>query len=741
MIALGMLPPASEGRREFLKTGGTLLVSFALPRSAAAIGGKGAATKTLAPEEVDAFLAIDAQGRVTVYSGKVDLGTGIETAMAQIAAEELCVPLDRVSIVQGDTLLTPDQGITSGSLSIQNGGMQLRRAAATAREALLAQVSSRQGIAREALDVKDGVIAPKAGGEGWSYARLVGGRELQLRLDPKAPLKDPRDYTIVGTSVARRDIPDKVTGRFQYMQDFRLENMVHARVVLPRAIRARLLSWSDERARAIPGYLRTIARGNHLAVLARSEWAAIRASRAIEVQWSSWEGLPEQARLWEYLRTVKVNRDEDLQNIGNSAEAMKTGGARLLAATYDFAVHTHGSIGPSCAVAQFRDGRLTVWSASQATHNLRGQLARMMDIPTGDVRCIYIEGSGCYGRNSHEDAAADAALLARDMQTPVRVQWMREDEHGWDPKGPPVMHDMRAALDARGEVLAWASEVYIPERPKSRNVKLLAAELADLPHEDANPGNMHQGMAIPYTMPNVRATAHWLADTPLRVSWIRTPGRMQNTFANECFLDELAAAAGADPLAFRLARLDDPRGAELLQRLGQVSGWAPRRTPRDPGDIARGRGLAYIHYDLARTYVAAVAEVEVNRRSGRVTARRFFVVQDCGQIVNPDGVRNQIEGNVVQTTSRTLVEEVRFDRSRVTSVDWQSYPILRFPEVPEIVVELIDRPAQPPWGAGEPSAAVVPAAIANALFDAAGVRLRSVPLTPAKVLAALHELG
>jgi nicotinate dehydrogenase subunit B len=740
MTSPGMPLPASEARREFLKAGGTLLVAFALPRSSCAIDAKGMAPKTVAPEEVDAFLAIDAQGRVTVYSGKVDLGTGIETAMAQIAAEELGVPLDRVSVVQGDTLLTPDQGITSGSLSIQNGGMQLRQAAATAREALLAQVSSRQGIARDALAVKDGVIVPQAGGEGWSYAQLVGGRDLQLTLDPKAPLKDPRHYTIVGTSVARRDIPDKVTGRFLYMQDFRLENMVHARVVLPHAIKAKLLSWNDDRARAIPGYLRTIVRGNHLAVLARSEWAAIRASRAIDAQWSSWEGLPDQARLWEYLRTVKIARDEDLQKTGNSAEAMKTGGARRLAATYDFAVHTHGSIGPSCAVAQFRDGRLTVWSASQATHNLRGQLARMMDLKPENVRCIYIEGSGCYGRNGHEDAAADAALLAREMQVPVRVQWMREDEHGWDPKGPPVLHDMRAALDARGEVLAWESEVYIPERPKSRNVKLLAAELADLPHEDANPGNLHQGMAIPYTMPNVRATAHWLSDTPLRVSWIRTPGRMQNTFANECFLDELAAAAGADPLAFRLARLDDPRGAELLQRLGVVSSWAPRRAPRDAGPIARGRGLAYIRYDLARTYVAAVAEVEVDRGTGRVRASRFFVVQDCGQVINPDGVRNQIEGNIVQTTSRTLLEEIRFDRSRVTSVDWKSYPILRFSDVPEVLVELIDRPTQPPWGAGEPSAAVVPAAIANAVFDATGARLRSVPLRPAKVLAALKEI-
>ncbi|TMH71223.1 MAG: xanthine dehydrogenase family protein molybdopterin-binding subunit [Betaproteobacteria bacterium] len=731
----------SESRRAFLKTGGALVVSFAVePPAGVAAAAPSAPPKTVATDQVDAFLAIDARGLVTVYSGKVDLGTGVQIAMAQIAAEELSVPLDRVTVIQGDTMLTPDQGVTFGSLSIQNGGMQIRQAAATAREALLWQVAVDQGVAKETLTVKDGVIVPRSGGRSWSYAQLVGGRNFQLKLDARAPLKDPKDYTIVGTPVARPDIPDKVSGRFTYMQDFKINGMVHARVIRPRAMKAALLAWNDVEARKIPGYLGIVYKGNFLAVLARREWAAIKASRAAATTWSDWQGLPDKAKLWEYVRSVKINKDEDLQKVGNSAEAMKAPRARIVSASYDFAIHTHGSIGPSCAVAQYKDGKLTVWSASQATHLLRKQLSNMLDLRPEDVRCIYIEGSGCYGRNGHEDAAADAALLAKETGLPVRVQWMREDEHGWDPKGPPSLYDLRAAIDDKGGVTAWESEVLIPDRPKEIAVPLLAAELAGLLREDAHPGNIQQSLAIPYTFPNIRATAHWLAETPFRPSWIRTPGRMQNTFANESFVDELAAAVGADPLEFRLRHLNDPRGAELLQRLARLSGWKPRSAPpRQSGDVMKGRGLSYVRYELARTYVGAVADVEVDRRTGKVRVSQFYVAHDCGQIINPDGLRNQIEGNVVQTTSRTLIEDLHFDRSRVTSLDWETYPILKFPDVPEVVIDLIDRPTEKPWGAGEPTSAVVPSAIANAIFDATGARLRSVPFVPAKVLAALEK--
>ena len=364
----------------------------------------------------------------------------------------------------------------------------------------------------------------------------------------------------------------------------------------------------------------------------------------------------------------------------------------------------------------------------------------MLGMQPDDVRCIYIEGSGCYGRNGHEDAAADAALLAKETGLPVRVQWMRHDEHGWDPKGPPTLYDYRAAIDDKGIVLAWESEVFIPDRPKEFAVTLLPAELAGLPKDDAFPGNIQQSLAIPYTIPHIKATAHWLAETPFRPSWIRTPGRMQNTFANESFVDELAAAVGMDPLDFRLRNLNDPRGVELLQRLAKLANW-PSRTGRveQAGDVVKGRGVSYVKYELVRTYVGVVADVEVDKKTGKVAVKKFYVAHDCGQIINPDGLKNQIEGNVVQTTSRTLLEELQFDRAKVTTVDWKTYPILKFPDVPDVAIDLIDRPTEKPWGAGEPTAAVVPSAIANAIFDATGARLRSVPFTPEKVLAMLPK--
>ena len=401
-------------------------------------------------------------------------------------------------------------------------------------------------------------------------------------------------------------------------------------------------------------------------------------------------------------------------------------GLKHVSATYDFAIHTHGSIGPSCAIAEFKDGKLTSWSASQATHTLQKQLATMFGLPLEDVRCIYVEGSGCYGRNGHEDAAADAALLAKAVGKPVRVQWSRADEHGWDPKGPPTLIDLRAAIDGSKTVTAWESEFFIPQQtPNNFKVPLIAATLGGLPADDAvAPGNIFQNSNIPYKFANIKTVCHRLESTPFRPSWIRTPGRMQNTFANECFIDELAAAADADPIAFRLAYLDpaDKRGIEALNRVAALANWDARPSPKAArsGDILSGRGVSYVKYELVRTYIAAVAEVEVNRSTGAVRVTRFHVAHDCGQIINPDGLKNQIEGNVIQTVSRALIEDLQFDRSKVTSIDWVTYPILTFPQAPDINIELIDHPNEKPWGAGEPSAAVIPSAISNAIFDAAG---------------------
>jgi len=746
-------------RREFLKGTGILIVSFSLPSLSKTVSASGTpadtGTKTVALDDVDAFLAIDPSGSVTLYSGKVDLGTGIGTALTQIVAEELDVPLSRVHVIEGDTALTPAQGKTWGSLSIQNGGVQIRQAAATARRALLQEAAKRLGVPVEDLIVEQGTMRSRNGGKQITYGELIGGKTFSLKVDKQAPLKEPATYKIVGRPVPRFDIPEKMTGQSTYMQDFKVPDMLHGRVVRPAGIGATLLSVDESSVKDVPGLVKVVRQGNFLGVVAESEWGAIRAAQKLKASWSDWEGLPEQSKLWEHVRATKVTKDDVTSNIGSAEQALEQAVKRL-SATYDFAIHTHGSIGPSCAVAEIKDGKLTCWSSSQGTHDLRQQLAAMLSMPDTDVRAIYVEGSGCYGRNGHEDAAADAVLLARAVERPVRVQWMREDEHGWDPKGPPTLMDLQAGLDANGNVIAWYSQVYVPESATgSVNVKLVAAELAGLPHETGMvPGNIIQNMAIPYTFPNVRTVAHRLAGTPLRPSWIRAPGRMQNTFCNESFMDELAAAVGADPLEFRLRYLNDPRGVELLKRLARLAQWQGRassgqsssgqsssdKTPkRETGDVATGRGLTYIKYELARTYVGAVADVEVNRKSGEIRVKHFAIVQDCGQIINPDGVRNQVEGNVTQTVSRVLKEEVTFDRSRVTSLNWASYPILTFPEIPDVDIELIDRPTEKPWGAGEPSAAVVPSAISNAVFDAVGVRLRSVPFTPAKVRAAMQS--
>jgi nicotinate dehydrogenase subunit B len=732
-------------RRDVLKHGGALIVAFSFAgQSVEALAQTPAAAKPLVLTAVDAFLAIDANGAVTVYSGKVDLGTGVQTALAQIAAEELDVPLASVKIIQGDTALTPDQGLTWGSLSIQVGGVQIRNAAARARSALIELASKRLGVKPENLKVAEGIVS--AGAKRVSYGDLIGGKVFSLTLDHQKPpkTKDAQDFRVVGKSIARIDIPDKVTGKFTYMHDFRLPGMLHARVVRPPALGATLESVDEASVKGIAGLVKVVREKNFLAVVADTEWSAITAAQQLKATWSQWVGLPEQAKLFEYVRASKVANDEVTGNVGDATQALSTEGIKKLSATYEFAIHTHGSIGPSCAVAEFKNGKLTSWSASQATHNLRKQLAKMFALPLENVRCIYMEGSGCYGRNGHEDAAADAALLAKAIGRPVRVQWSRADEHGWDPKGPPTLIDLRAGMDGSGTVTAWDSEFFIPQQtPNTFVVPLVAATLAGMPADDTiAPGNIFQNSNIPYKFANVRAVCHRLETTPLRPSWIRTPGRMQNTFANECFIDELAAAAGADPIAFRLQYLDaaDKRGIEVLDRVAGMAKWDKRRSPKgnQSGDVATGRGVSYCKYELVRTYIAAVAEVEVKRSTGEIRVTRFYVAHDCGQIINPDGVKNQIEGNVIQTVSRTLKEELKFNRSAVTSLDWESYPILTFPEVPEIVIELIDRPTEKPWGVGEPSAAVVPSAISNAVFDAIGVRLRSVPYTPDKVRGALR---
>lgn len=731
-------------RRTVLKTGGALVIGFSLAGTLAGALSDGALAGTTGVDKakVDSWLEIGADGKATVYAGKVDLGTGVRTALAQMAAEELGLPFADVTMVQGDTAVTPDQGGTWGSLSISHGGMEICRAAATARAVLLARAAEELGVSADKLEAVEGVIRVKEDkAKAVKIASLIGGKHFEIAVDPKAELKDPKTHTIVGKSIPRVDIPDKATGKFSYMHDFRLPGMVHGRIVRPPALKAELQEVDESSISDIPGVIKVVREKNFLGVVAETEWNAIRASRALKTKWSDWAGLPEMDKVYEHVRNTEVAEDMVMGKVGDAKNALK-GATKVLSATYKFAAHTHGSIGPSCAVAEMKDGKLTVHSASQAPHFLKAQIAKLLGMDAADVRIVNIEGSGCYGRNGHEDASLDAAILARAVGRPVRVQWMREDEHGWDPKGPPTLIDLRAGLDSRGRVIAWDTEFWEPTA-RGGLPPLIGAEHAGLdPSPAQHPGNIQHNADPPYAFPNVFAVVHRLQHTPLRPSWIRSPGRMQNTYANEAFMDELAANAGEDPVAFRLKYLTDPRGIAVLMAAVRKANWESRPSPdrrQDGQRIARGRGITYIKYENVRTYVAGVADVEVDRETGEIRVPRFVVTQDCGQIINPDGVLNQIEGQIVQTVSRTLMEEVTFDRSKVTSLDWASYPILKFPQVPKVEMELINRPEEVPWGVGEPAACIVPSAISNAVFDAIGVRLRDVPFKPDYVKAMIEQ--
>ena len=727
--------------RRAVLAGGALTVSFALAgaRLKALAQGAAAAPRSVDPKEVDAFLAVNGDGTVTLYTGKVDLGQGLRIAMRQIAGEELGIGVDMIKYVEGDTALTPDQGRTSGSNGIQRGGMQIRQAAATARAALIELAAQRLNVKGDDLVASNGEVRPKSGGTGVRFADLIGGRNFNLKLDPKAPLKDPATYTLVGKPLARPDVPAKCTGSFTYMQDFSLPGMVHARVIRPPAIGAKLVSVDESSIKDFAG-ASVVRIKDFLAVVASDEWTAIRAARALRAQWSEWSGLPEQGKLIATLRADPGITDEMLVTRGQP-EASGREGAKTLTASYFWPMQSHGSIGPSCAVADVNADAATVWTASQGTHGNRNTFARFLGLPRDKVRLIYLDGAGCYGMNGHEDAAADAAILSRAVGRPVRVQWSREDELGFDPKGPPQLLDISGTVGPDGRILAWRTEMWLPQTTKGLpDIPLLAPAAAGLDDvRGLQPGLISQNADPPYAADSLQVLVHWLKDTPLRPAPIRSPGKPANCFAVESFADELAAAAGLDPIEFRLRWLADGRGIEVIKRAAALMAWQSRPSPVRSKDAAvmRGRGFSYVHYKHSESYVAMGMEVAVERASGRIRVERVACAHDCGQIINPDGVRAQVEGSILQTLSRALMEEVQFDRSRVTSVDWGSYPIMRFSDVPKLDIELVDRPTQPPLGAGEAACAPVGAALANAVFDATGVRLRTVPFTPQRVKSAL----
>jgi len=726
-------------RRQLLEAG-ALVVGFSLaPRLAR---GQSAATapRALPLDAVDSFLAVRVDGTVVVHSGKVDLGTGHRIAMRQMVGEELDLGVDRIELIEGDTALTPNQGPTAGSTGVMRGGVELRQAAATAREALLALAAERLQRPAGELSLADGTVRA-ADGRSVAFAALLGSGGFDVKMNPKAALKPPARYAIVGKSLPRPDIPAKVTGRHVFVHDFVVPGMLHGRVLRAPAVGAKVEAVDESSVAALSG-VRVVRIADFVGVVAADEWAAVRAASELRVRWSESAPLIGSDALERWAKSGPFVAEETLvakgapERVGALADA-----ADALRATYAWPIQSHGSIGPSCAVADVRADGGTVWTASQATHRFLNIFAGLVELPREKLRVVYLDGAGCYGMNGHDDAAADAVLLSKAVGRPVRVQWSRSDELGWDPKGPPQLLEMRGSLTADGRIDAWHTDMWVPRAtanlewipllaPLAAGMKQPVGQLVGLVSQNGDP---------PYRAQAVRVDAHWLGPAPLRPSNIRAPGKVANCFAVESFVDELAAKAKVDPLEFRVRDLADPRGIEVMRRVAQMIGWQPRPSPapRSAGGVAWGRGIAYIHYKHNESYVAVAMEVDVDRASGEIAVRRICCAHDCGLMINPDAVRAQVEGNLLQTLSRTLYEETTFDRSRVTSVDWASYRLLRFPQVPRLDIALIDRPELPPLGAGEAASTPVPAALANAVFDATGVRLRSVPLTSAKLKALL----
>jgi CO/xanthine dehydrogenase Mo-binding subunit len=728
---------APVSRREFLQGSGALVVGFTLPsigaaqrlpRTEAALG------KTLDVGEVDGFIAVNGDGSVTIFSGKVDLGQGLRIAIPQMAAEELGIGVERIAMLEGDTALTPDQGATAGSSGIIRGGVQIRQAAATAREALIELASARSGKPAMDLDIVDGEVRPKAGGAGIRIAELVGDNRFNIKVDAKAKLRDPASYRVVGKPMARPDIPGKVSGRHMYVHDLVVDGMLHARVVRPPAVGASLVSLDEASVQSIPG-VRVVRIKDFLGVVAADEWDAISAARLLRARWSESATLLGSDGVRTWMKSGPFEGDETLVRKGDAKQALAD--AKKVSAEFYWPVQSHASLGPSCAVADVRDGKATVWSASQATHRFRETISKALAMPKDAVRIVYLDGAGCYGMNGHDDAATDAALLSKAVRRPVRVQWSREDEHGFDPKAPPQLLALEGSVTGDGKIGAWRTEMWIPKATASLpNMPLLALDAAGIAQTPGiTTGLISQNGDPPYAVPHQEVLVHWLKGAPLRPSNFRAPGKVANCFAVESFTDMLAAAAERDPVEFRLQGLTDPRAIEVIRRTAALIGWQSRgaTTPRTTGS---GRGFAYIHYKHNESYVAVAMEADVDKSSGAIRVRRVACAHDCGLVINPSALTAQIEGNILQTLSRTLLEEVAFDRSRVTSVDWASYRILRFPDAPEVLVDIVSRPTEPPLGAGEAAATPVPAALANAVFDAVGLRLTTVPFTRDRVRAA-----
>jgi nicotinate dehydrogenase subunit B len=742
-----MNAPANLDRRQLLAGSGALIVSFSLTSAFAEDQTAPAAAPAPPPPGslknspyLDSWIRIDADNAITVFTGKAELGQGFKTAFQQIAAEELDVPFASLKVITADTKLTANEGYTSGSHSMQDSGTAIQNAAAQARALLIAEAAKRLDLPAKRLKTENGAVIA-SNGRRLTYGELVAGEMLHVQATPTSKLKDPATFKMMGKSVPRVDIPAKVTGGAAYVQDMRLAGMVHARVVRPPSYGAELVECDTSAVEKMPSVVKVVRDGNFLAVIGNKEFQTIKAMKALAAtaKWKETAHLPKQDDLPSVLTSLPAQTSTIFEHSDPTVLGQKT-----IEATYTRPYQSHGSIGPSCAVAQLTDGTMTVWTQTQGVYPDRQGIAEMLHMAPEEVRCIHVEGSGCYGHNGADDAAADAALIARALPgTPVRVQWMREQEHAWEPFGPAMMTRLKASLDAGGKIADWNFEVWSNThsmRPGGAGC-MLAAQHMEQPFAvpAAKPLPLPEGggdrNAIPiYTFPNAHVVHHFLPDMPLRISAMRSLGAYHNVFSIESFMDEVAALAGADPVEFRLKHLDDPRGREVIEKAAQGFGW--RKDQKAPQD--RGYGFAFARYKNLAAYCAIASEVEVNRETGRPRLVRAVAAVDSGQVVNPDSLTNQIEGAIIQSMSWTLYERVTFDEARITSTDWQTYPILRFDAVPDsIEVHIINRPGKPFLGSGETGQGPAAASIANAIANATGKRLRDLPLTRKRIKDAI----
>ena len=701
--------------------------------------------------EGNLFLVLDAAGAVTAFNGHVDLGTGIRTSLAQIVAEELDVAFGRVRMVLGGTAVAPDQGATIASETIQITAVPLRRAAATARAYLLAQAAFRFDCLIDDLMIEEGLIRVTGNNLSLSFGDLVAGKHVRLVIDPAAPLKSPSQYTIVGRSQPRVDIPGKATGTWIYVHDVRVPGMLHGRVVRPPYagfdtgphVGTSLIAVEESSVADVSGLIAVVVIGDFIGVVARREEQAEEAARRLKVLWKPAPIIPELNTPESALR-ANPSTPRRLLDRGDVDKALAAA-AQPMARTYVWPYQMHASIGPSCAVAEVTQTGATVWSGTQNPFPLRTELARLLDLQESQITIERYEAAGCYGRNCADDVSADAALLSRAVGAPVRVQLTRMQEHAWEPKGAAQVMDVRGGLDLDGGPAGYDFETRYPSNGAPTLALLLTGKV------EAAPVASQMGdrtVIPPYLYTNARVTVH---DMPpiARASWFRGVSAMPNTFAHESFIDELAVAAGVDPIDYRLRYLHDTRAADLIRAVAEKAKWVPHTGPGilgGSGDILFGRGFAYAVYvhgpfpGKAAAWAAWVADVAVNKVTGDIVVTRVVAGQDAGLMINPEGVKHQIHGNVIQSTSRVLKESVSFSETAVTSREWGGYPILTFPELPAIDVLMAERPEEPPLGAGESTSVPSAAAIANAVFDATGIRFRELPLTPERVRAALNPL-